>query len=1155
MQNSVDKRFATWAWAGAGVAVIVFAVVALTAFGGARFWTDGKEIRTPAASAPLRRILWLPAKPVAGVSDADQYEPKVSADGLTMVFVRRRAGSNADLFEARWTPAGWGEATAIGAINTEKDELGPELSRDGTELYFYSDRAGGLGGFDLWVSKQVDGAWGEARNLGPAVNSGANEYGPALSVDGKVLSFASNRLRAGEPVRDADNWPATMREKRERHDYDLYSARSDNAGTWGSAEAIAALNTEFDEGAPATSPAGDFLYFASDRPGGLGGFDVYRSRLLRDGVGEVENLGGAVNSEENDLDPGLSADGFRLYFSSDRASDAGVPRYSLWSTASREVYVEVESANRLARLWEMIVPLLPWIGALLLALIPLALLWWMLKNELWRRRLGRLSLLAQCVLISMLIHALITAGLAVWKVGSGIAEAVRSGGGTRVILTSSSGGVDDGGGVGGIAAQLGAPATSIAFEAPPLAKVGVVRPLEAVIDAPAAIELPRGREVEQERMAIRSEASDEVTPSELRAPEAPVPTVVASVPASERQTRASEAGLEPMRAAETGGAAPVAMTALHAPEVSMPEALPRQAERLDAAVSIATESALGSTRGSDRELSASGVLPSDASLESWGARLPQTRGVVASEEARSAPAGVMSGLVKAPSPSFALRAPGAPGPMPALAGREEHARLGGALIGTELSASTRELGSVAKEGAVGAQEQEVSARLPAMAAPSVTGETAGSENGARTPNGLATRASAPVGFSGPKLEASGTIALPAGASQVKSERLSVGGFGASETPATGLGGSAFGGGLLGTSLAGLGASPLPADISEPVQPLDRQEQRQPEMRGEMLAKMGGSAETERAVGRALEWFARHQEADGRWSGKNFDGSCGGCAAPAEIEADAAMTGIVLLCYLGAGHTHMADGPYRERIERAIRWLVDRQASSGDMRRGETMYGQTLSTVALCEALAMTKDQRLAAPTRRAVNFVLKTAAAGGAKREEDTSVLGWLVMTVESARRAGIAVPRDVFDAAGRWLDGASSTGAPGHYSYVRNGPASAAMTAEAMFVQQILGHSRDEARMKESAAFILREMPKWDGAAPTYHWYYATLALFEQQGEAWEQWNRALSPILVENQRKDGRAAGSWDPQDEWSRLGGRLYQTAVCTLSLEVYYRYKAR
>ena len=46
----------------------------------------------------------------------------------------------------------------------------------------------------------------------------------------------------------------------------------------------------------------------------------------------------------------------------------------------------------------------------------------------------------------------------------------------------------------------------------------------------------------------------------------------------------------------------------------------------------------------------------------------------------------------------------------------------------------------------------------------------------------------------------------------------------------------------------------------------------------------------------------------------------------------------------------------------------------------------------------------------------------------------------------------------------------------------------------------------------------------------------------------------LLAHQRKDGAAAGSWDTTDEWSRMGGRLYQTAVCTLSLEVYYRYKA-
>ncbi len=196
------------------------------------------------------------------------------------------------------------------------------------------------------------------------------------------------------------------------------------------------------------------------------------------------------------------------------------------------------------------------------------------------------------------------------------------------------------------------------------------------------------------------------------------------------------------------------------------------------------------------------------------------------------------------------------------------------------------------------------------------------------------------------------------------------------------------------------------------------------------------------------------------------------------------------------------------------------------------------------------------PTRRAVQFVLETAARPRQRqRSEDTSVIGWLVMTIESARRAGIEVPRTTLDAAERWLDSVGAPGAPGRYAYRAGEAPSAAMTAEAMFVRQLVGHQRTERRMQESADFILRTPPKWGNNAPTYHWYYATLALFEHQGDAWKQWNEAMVPALVDHQRTEGGAAGSWDPQDEWSRMGGRIYQTAVCTLSLEVYYRYKPR
>ena len=63
---------------------------------------------------------------------------------------------------------------------------------------------------------------------------------------------------------------------------------------------------------------------------------------------------------------------------------------------------------------------------------------------------------------------------------------------------------------------------------------------------------------------------------------------------------------------------------------------------------------------------------------------------------------------------------------------------------------------------------------------------------------------------------------------------------------------------------------------------------------------------------------------------------------------------------------------------------------------------------------------------------------------------------------------------------------------------------------------------------------------------------MFQHGGGAWEQWNTAVVDELLRQQRDDGEAKGSWDPTDRWSTIGGRVYQTAICTLTLEVYYRY---
>src|SRR6059036_3507929 len=90
----------------------------------------------------------------------------------------------------------WSEPVDLGPpINTPSADQSPALSPDGLSLYFASDRTGGLGGVDLWVSRRASdrSPWGTPANLGPGINSSGIESGPNLSRDRHLLFFQSNR--------------------------------------------------------------------------------------------------------------------------------------------------------------------------------------------------------------------------------------------------------------------------------------------------------------------------------------------------------------------------------------------------------------------------------------------------------------------------------------------------------------------------------------------------------------------------------------------------------------------------------------------------------------------------------------------------------------------------------------------------------------------------------------------------------------------------------------------------------------------------------------------------------------------------------------------------------------------------------------------------
>jgi hypothetical protein len=117
-------------------------------------------------------------------------------------------------------------------------------------------------------------------------------------------------------------------------------------------------------------------------------------------------------------------------------------------------------------------------------------------------------------------------------------------------------------------------------------------------------------------------------------------------------------------------------------------------------------------------------------------------------------------------------------------------------------------------------------------------------------------------------------------------------------------------------------------------------------------------------------------------------------------------------------------------------------------------------------------------------------------------------------------------------------------------------MSAEGWFCQLFMGQQMRTRGEGESVKYLMENLPVWDtktrGVIHFYYWYYATLALHLSGGEAFDTWNKALREALLQGQRTDGAAAGSWDPVDQLGERGGRMYSTTMATLCLEVYYRY---
>jgi Tol biopolymer transport system component len=129
----------------------------------------------------------------AAGTDGHSGSPTVDRAGSLCFFSDRGQPGHNRIFCATAANGGWATPAPLDStINAGPSDTSPWLSPDGQMLLFYSERSGGRGKADLYVSERRGGAWSAARNLGPAVNSDSSEYNPSLSPDGSILVFGRN---------------------------------------------------------------------------------------------------------------------------------------------------------------------------------------------------------------------------------------------------------------------------------------------------------------------------------------------------------------------------------------------------------------------------------------------------------------------------------------------------------------------------------------------------------------------------------------------------------------------------------------------------------------------------------------------------------------------------------------------------------------------------------------------------------------------------------------------------------------------------------------------------------------------------------------------------------------------------------------------------
>ena len=346
--------------------------------------------------------------------------------------------------------------------------------------------------------------------------------------------------------------------------------------------------------------------------------------------------------------------------------------------------------------------------------------------------------------------------------------------------------------------------------------------------------------------------------------------------------------------------------------------------------------------------------------------------------------------------------------------------------------------------------------------------------------------------------------------------------------------------------------------------------RSPGMKAALLKSEGGTNDSEKAVVRGLNWLSEHQAKDGSWS-LSPSAVCGNqSCGEVNVESREAATGLAILPFLGAGHVPGEKGPYKDVLDKGMEWLVSKVNKQERLMPPDSpnhfhMYAHAIVTIVLCEATALKPDGPWRAAAQRSAQYIVnaQNRTDGGWRYAPgdagDTSVFGWQVMALRSARVAGMNIPKPTTTLARRWLTIAQASNDQSAYAYQRGRPPTPVMTAEALLCRQLFGDSPRARGMARGTMLVMDDLSRSFSIRNYYYWYYATQLMHNSGGKNWSKWNPLIREKLISEQlsgKDSGHAFGSWQPllptTDRWGRTGGAIMQTSLALLTLEVYYRY---